>query len=232
MCHKCDLISYNKGEILLNQRTRIPPSKDIFDNDCVRGIIWSLCYTVDPKEGLEAKHFRFLLMKEYATEKQIKNDPQTAYNYRKMTEFFQAHPPSRDFKGVIKDRSQLSHYLNHRLGEGKNGLGLIHKKGRKYFITDKGKVAFTRYIIKKNLDSYPSSEITPYYRGNHAHVFFGITPEDIRSLSEEEKKLIDERRNLIFDKLLEIEIIIRKEKFNGDPCMSFVQCFRRSKKRN
>ncbi len=220
----------------MKQKKRKAPSRDVFDNKIVRGIIWSLCYTVNPNDGLEPKHLRYLLMDEYATPERIKNEPQTAYNYRKIEDFFKTHQKSENrYCGVIKsgNRSHLNHYLNHRLGESKKGLRFVHKKGKKYYVTSKGMVELSRYIVKKILERYEFSEIKSFYDEIEGikfnQVFYGVTKEERNSLMRtdrgEDNKKIKYLRELIFLSLLEIEKIIKKKESLEAPQMAFVQCY-------
>jgi hypothetical protein len=212
---------------------------NVFKNEIALNIIYNLGYYIDINVGLEQKHLRFLLMEEYATPEQIKNDPQVAKNIEEITKFLSQHRKGlyRKPKNPVKNRSLINYYLN-QLGEGKNknGLGLIRTKPisvshkytktrrTRYVLTKKGQIELTRHLIKTILNRYNFDDILPFYNGTKFNqTFFGITEKERKSLTSSEKEEFRSLQEVIFKSMLKIEGIIKKEKSNESPKIAFVQ---------
>jgi len=222
--------------------------ENVFDNLIAKSIIWILGYFVD-NIGLEQKHLRFLLMEEYATQEQINNDVQLARNIEKIKNFFnQNRKQDRYFgKGLVKSRAHLNYYLDKL---SKPPLELIEKKSskinhkysptteiNKYFLTTKGIGELARKINIKKLYSYNNNTIVSFYEKmveekykgvDYNQVFYGITNEERKALSEIDKKTLNKYRKIISVCLLEMENILRKENSNRIHNLAFVQIFKSS----
>ncbi len=166
------------------------------------------------EEGLPPRFIRYALQIEYASNKQIKDDPELKRNITRMKTFFGKRLESLEKnnvikRGIIKNRGQLKYYLK-LLGEEdldlihKKGHGKGHDKGVKYFINDIAYKESLKNQNKESIDFFPSDKIKAFQGKDdlEKHIIYGLSDDLFKNIFNQND------RNLVMNNLKKIDIFL------------------------